>query len=395
MTPLLKRLLLWSVPTVALAAGLVVAFQPQPLAVDMVEVRRGAMAVRVEAEGRTRVREIYRVSSPVAGEVERLSVKVGDRVEPGDGLAVVRPAAPGFLDQRSEAEAQAAVAAAEAAGTEAAAAVRRAKAAADYADAELARIAVLADNGTVSRRMLDQARSDAAAGTAALDSAVALLDVRRHELEAARARLMQPENQAETASCCVHVRAPAEGRVLALLQESQAVVPAGTPLVEIGDPTALEVVADFLSSDAVKIEAGASAILDDWGGPPQSGTVRSVEPTAFTEVSALGIDEQRVNVILDFAAPPPPSLGHGFHIMARVVVWSSEDALIVPLGALFRNGDGWAVFRVDDGIARSHQVEVARMGADQAALSAGLAEGDTLILHPSDRVAEGVRVDQR
>lgn len=396
MTPLFKRLLLWAVPLLALAAGLAVAFQPRPLPVDMAEVTRGPFDVRVSAEGRTRVRDVYRVSAPVAGDVQRLPVEVGDAVVAGETvLAVVRPAAPGFLDQRGAAEARAALAAADAAEAEAAAAVRRAEAALTYARNELRRITTLAANGTVSRRALDQARSEADGASAALDSARALLEVRRHELEAARARLMQPDTPADAEACCLRLTAPVDGRVLAVLQESRAVVPAGTPLVEVGDPAALEVVADVLSSDAVQIHPGATARLDDWGGPPLEGVVRTVEPTGFTKVSALGIEEQRVNVILDFAAPPPDALGHGFRVMARVVTWRAEDTLIAPLGALFRDGDGWAVFRVEDGVARRQPVEVARLGEDRVALSSGLAAGDRIILHPSDRVHDGALVETR
>lgn len=396
MTPLTKRLLLWAVPTAALAAGLIVAFHPHPLPADLAEVTRGPMDVRISAEGQTRVRDIYRISAPVAGEVQRLPVKVGDTVFAGDTLlAVLSPAAPDFLDRRGQAEAEAALAAAEAAATEADASVRRAEAALAYTQTELARIGVLARDGTASRRALDQVRSQADAAKATLDSARALLDVRRHELEAAQAHLMQPEDTATAGACCVQVRSPVDGRVLSLLQESRAVVPAGAPLVEIGDPAALEVVADVLSSDAVHIAPGASALLDDWGGAPLAATVRTVEPAGFTKVSALGIEEQRVNIVLDFDAPPPAALGHGFRVMARIVVWQAEDAVSVPLGALFRTPKGWAAFRVEEGIARQHPVNVLRLGEDRAALADGLTAGDTVVLHPSDRIQDGVAVEPR
>lgn len=396
MTPLAKRFLLWSIPTIAVVAGLVYAFQPRPIAADLVTVTRGPLEVRVEAEGKTRVRDVYRLSAPVAGEVQRLTAEVGDAVVAHETvLAVVSPAAPGFLDTRGVAEARASVAAAEAAETEAAAAVRRAEADDVYARAELSRIGELARDGTAARRSLDRARSDADMAAAGLESARALLEVRRHELEVARARLMQPDSRAPAGSCCIEVRTPVDGRVLAVLQESRAVVAAGAPLVDVGDPRDLEVVADFLSTDAVAIRPGAAAVLDDWGGAPLAATVRMVEPTAFTKVSALGIDEQRVNVVLDFAAPPPDALGHGFHVMARVVVWRTDDTLIVPLGALFRDADGWAVFRVEDGVARKHAVQVERLGAERAAIAGGLETGDVLVLHPSDRIADGVTVEAR
>ncbi|MGC2857630.1 efflux RND transporter periplasmic adaptor subunit [Novispirillum sp. DQ9] len=396
MTPLTKRLLLWTVPLLAVAAALTVAFQPQPIPVDMVAAARGPLEVRVAAEGRTRVRDVYRVSAPVSGEVQRLPVKVGDPVTAEVTLlAVISPAAPQFLDQRRVAEAQAAFAAAQAAETEAGAAVRRAEAATTYAQAELRRVTALATDGTAPRRALEQARSQADGAAAALDSARALLDVRRHELEAARARLMQPAERRAAGTCCVEVHAPVDGRVLAVLQESQAVVAAGAPLVEVGDPAALEVVADVLSADAVRIAPGAEARLDDWGGAPLAATVRTVEPTAFTKVSALGIEEQRVNIVLDLTDPPPAALGHGFRVMARILTWRADDALILPLGALFRTPGGWAVFRVEDGVARERAVDVERLAETQAAISGGLSAGDRVILHPSDRVRDGVAVIAR
>lgn len=399
MTPATRRLVLWSVPLALLVAALVLAFRPQPMAVDMVTIGRAPLTVTVGAEGRTRVRDIYRVSAPVAGEVQRLPVVVGDAVTGGDSVvATLQPAFAGFLDARAMAEAEGALHAAEAAAGQAAAELDRARSELDFARAELARATRLAADGTVPPRTLERARADAASAEAAMNVAAAAVEARHFDLEVARARLMQPEaGAAARSACCVTLRAPVDGRVLAVLHQDQAVVAAGTPLLEIGDPGALEVVVDFLSSDAVGIEPGMAAVLRDWGGPPLDAVVRRVEPAAFTKVSALGIEEQRVNVVLDLAPgqAAPDRLGHGFRVMVDVVIWHDDDVLAVPLGSLFRDGAHWAVFQVEDGIARRRAVEVGRMTARQAQVIDGLTPGDTLVLHPSDTIADGVGVEAR
>ncbi len=399
MAPNIKRTLLWSVPVLLLVVALAMALRPRPVAVDMARAALTPLRVTVTAEGMTRVREIYRVSAPVSGEVQRLPAEAGDAVTAGETvIAALRPAFAGFLDARTLAEAEAAAGAAEAAEAQARAELDRAAAEAAFASAELDRAARLAKAGTVARRTLDRAKADADAAAAALEVARATVEARRHQLEVARARLMQPA-PGETAQpdCCVEVRAPISGQVLAVLQKSQAVVAAGTPLAEIGDPADLEVVADFLSTDAVRIRPGMTAEVRDWGGAPLPAVVRRVDPAAFTKVSALGIEEQRVYVVLDFAAgqPVPASLGHAFRVVAEVVVWATPETLTVPLGTLFRDGTEWAVFHVEDGVAHRRPVEVGRMTSETAEIVAGLAAGDTLVLYPSDIVTDGTPVTER
>ncbi|EKV28895.1 hypothetical protein C882_0658 [Caenispirillum salinarum AK4] len=404
MTPTRKRLLLWSVPALLLAAAMAWLLAPRPVPVDLARAAVGPLTVTVEAEGETRVRDVFTVSAPVAGRMQRLAVEVGDVVEDGAPVAVIRPADPVFLDARTATAAVAGVRAAEAAVAGARAEVARAESDLSFARSELDRARRLAEEGTIPRRSLERAQADFSAGTAALEAARDALRAREAELEAARAGLIQPGepqslDAAEAApdTCCVHVPAPASGRVLAVLQESEAVVQAGQPLLEIGDPRALEVTVDLLSSDAVQVRPGMAATLVDWGGAPLNGVVRRVDPSGFTEVSALGIEEQRVNVIIDPADGSrwPESLGHAFRVVAQIAVWHSDEVLTVPMGAVFRDAAGWAVFRVEDGTARHRPVTLGRMEGLTAQVTAGLAEGDSVVLHPGDRVAPGTSVTAR
>jgi HlyD family secretion protein len=363
---------------VALVAGaLVYAFLPQPVPADLAKVARGALRVTVDDEGRTRVKEVYVVSAPLAGRVLRIERHVGDPVKAGETvLATIQPTAPTFLDLRGKAQAEAAVHAAEAA-------LR-------LAEAELTR----------AQAELEFARSDLTS-EAAVAAAEAALRVKTFDLETARASLIEPGNEAgmrREEGCCVSVRAPVDGRVLRLVQESEAVIAAGAPLVEIGDPRDLEVVVDLLSRDAVRVREGAEVEIDQWGGDVTvAGRLRRIEPTGFTKVSALGIEEQRVNVIIDFTDPPADwqSLGHGYRVEAHIVVWQGEDVLKVPVSALFRHGEAWAVFALADGRARLRTLEVGHRNALAAEVLAGLEEGEQVVLYPSDRLFDGAAVTAR
>lgn len=370
MSPRLRRILLWVLPLGLLAAGLIWSALPRPVAVDLVTATTAPLTVRVEGEGQTRVRDVYVVSAPVAGEVQRLAVEVGDPVVGGKTvLATLHPADLAFLDSRARAAAEARVSAADAALT--------------FAQGEMKRAERLSRDGTISRRAFEQA-------TTALQEAEA-------EATAARAALLEPGADRAGSDCCITVTAPIDGVVLKVIQESRAVVPVGAPLVEVGDPHDLEIIADLLSTDAVQVRDGAAVRLDGWGGAALDGRVRRVEPAGFTKVSALGIDEQRVNVVIDFADPAnlPPTLGHGFRVMARITVWQADATLTVPLGAVFRDGDGWAVFRVEDGTARLRPVTLGHTNGRIAEVSDGLSEGDTVILHPGDQVTDGLSVEAR
>lgn len=380
------------------------AFMPQSVPADLVEVRRGALAVTVNEEGQTRVRDVYTVSAPVGGRVLRIGSEVGDPVtEQVTVVATIQPTDPSFLDARSLSRAEASEKAAEAAQTLAVADVTRAEAELEFAQSEFRRAQRLAAKGTVSQATLDRARLDLRTRAAAVDEAKAALQMRDFELENARATLIQPgeadsENIGGGSGCCVPVRSPVTGRVLRIIQESEAIVLPGAPLIEVGDDNDLEIVVDLLSEDAVRVTEGDRVAIEDWGGPVVlNGIVRRVEPFGFTKVSALGIEEQRVNVIIDFEDPPEAwsELGHGFRLDTRIFVWEAEDVLKLPVSALFREGDAWVVFREADGDAVLTPVEIGRRNALEAEVVAGLEEGDRVVVHPSDRVVDGVSLEPR
>ena len=403
MTSGMRRWSVWAGAGVLLLAGLLMAFWPQSVPVDFADVRRGPLLVTVDDDGETRVDEVYLVSAPISGRVLRLEGEVGDRVEAQETvLARLFPTEPTILDVRTRTEREAAVQAAKAAETLSTAELQRTQAELDFARAEFVRARDLAKRGTISEAALDRARKDLRAMEAAALEAEAALEMRRYERATAEASLIDPsEAAAEDAgdSCCLSVRAPVGGRILRILQESEGVVAAGAPLVEIGDPEALEIVVDLLSSDAVQVSEGDRVLIERWGGgAPLEGRVRRVEPTGFTKVSALGVEEQRVNVIIDFAGAPAEwaRLGHGYRVHTRIVIWEGGDVLKAPLGALFRGPGGrWAAFAERSGRARLTPVEIGHVGADEAELLSGLDAGDRLVLHPSDRIAEGVRIRPR
>ncbi len=401
MTPATKRMLFWGPPALLLAAALAWLFRPAAVAVDIVTVDRGPLLVSVSDEGETRVRDMYVVSAPVPGLMRRIELEAGDAVLADQTLvARIEPSDPSFLDVRSEAEARASVDAASAARTLAAAQVRRAQAELDFAQAELRRIRELARAHTVSANDLDAAERRARTADAALAEAQAERRVRDSEYQLARARLLTPgANRQRAADCdCLNVFSPVSGSVLRIIKESEGVVQSGTPLVEVGNPDDLEVVVDLLSADAVRVQPGQRVIIEAWGGdPPLDGRVERVEPYGFTKVSALGIEEQRVNVIVDITSPRErwPRLGHGYRVEPRIVLWESDDVLRVPLSALFRHEQRWAVFVVEDGRARLRPVEIGQGNGLEAEVVDGLTAGERVVAHPGDRVAPGARVTER
>jgi HlyD family secretion protein len=333
--------------------------------------------------------------------MRRIELEAGDSVIAGETVvARIEPSDPSFLDRRSEAEVRAGIRASEAARAHATAELRRAQAERDFAVSELQRYEGLAASRTISQTDLESARRRARAAEAAVDEAVAGLRVSESELEQAKARLMAPGTSAgRYADCdCVSVRSPVSGSVLQVLAESEGIVASGTPLLEIGDPAKLEVVTDLLSTEATRVRTGQRALIEGWGGDlALEGVVRRVEPYGFTKISALGVEEQRVKVIIDIAEPAEHwrTLGHGYRVEPRILLWESQDVLKVPLSALFRDDAGWAVFVNRDGRARTQDVAVGHMNGFEAEVLDGLNAGDEVVVHPSDRVSDGARIEAR
>lgn len=383
-----------------IAGGFAYAMWPKPVPVDVAKITHAPMTVTIDEEGKTRIRDVYVVSAPIGGRVLRSPLHAGDALIAGETeIASILPSAPPLLDQRSRAEIEQQVGAARAAVTLAEAELGQARSEIDLAEVDLRRSRTLARKGVISEQTLDRAERDARVRQDAVKRAEAALEMRMRELASAEARLIEPGGGAATGVSYrpIIVRAPASGRVLRVVAESEQDVAMGAPLAETGDPGDLEIVVELLSQDAVRIREGATATIDGWGGSTLPASVRRIEPMGFTKVSALGIEEQRVRTTLDFTGPAEPrsTLGHDFRIVARISVWQSDAALVVPLGALFRDQDRWAVFKVEGSRATLAHVEIGHRNSEVADVISGLTEGDVVVLHPSDRIENGVRVEVR
>jgi HlyD family secretion protein len=381
----------------AAAAGAVSALRPQPVPVDLTRAVRGALSVVIEEDGTTRVKDRFVVSAPVAGSLSRLTLEPGDPVKEGDALAEIAPAQSPLLDERTRAEAQARLGAALSALGQAEAQVSRARVQKDLAVQELGRTQKLFSGGSIAAQALEQADFAARMRGEELSSAEFAHKVAGEQVRVARVALGR-DGATAAADRHVDVVSPVSGRVLRVLQKSAGVVPPSTPLVEVGDPGALEVVVDLLTTDAVHIAPGTPVSIRGWGGDHAiNGRVRRVEPSAFTRPSALGVDEQRVNVIVALTDPHETwaALGDGYRVQARIVLWQSDRVLKVPQGAVFRRGDGWAVFEAANGRAKLTPVNVGHRGETEAEIVGGLADDATVLVHPGDRVKDGVRVESR
>jgi HlyD family secretion protein len=390
LTKLLRRGLLG----LALLGGLVAAglsLRPRPVPVDVAVVSQGPLAVEIEESGITRVKDRYLISAPVSGSVSRLVFEAGDTVKEGDALVEIAPASSPLLDERTRAEAEARLGASRSALGQARAQIARARAAKELADSELARLRPLSSNGSIAQQVLENAEFAARMRAEELSSAEFAAKVAGEEVRIAEVALGQ-EGKARGTRRHVDVLAPVSGTILRIHQESAAVVAAGAPLVEVGNPEALEIVVDLLTTDAVSVRPGTSVVIDDWGGEgPLSGRVRRVEPSGFTRPSALGVDEQRVNVIVALTEPRArwSALGDGYHVEATIVLWQSERVLKAPQGALFRRGDGWTVFRIEDDRARLTTIKIGHRGQSEVEVLSGLVAGARVVVHPGDRVKEG------
>lgn len=392
----MRRLIL-AIAVLALLAGIVWAFLPRPVAVEVAEAGPRTIVVAVTEEGEARIRDVFTLSAPIGGKLRRIGLRAGDPVVAQETVvATIGPAAPALLDARARGVAEATRSAAQSAVDLAVAQVAQAEAALEFMTSEADRSRSLFERTAISKRVLDAAVLEQRTAQAALDSAKANLAVRRRELESAEAVLGTGDPYcAETT--CIDIIAPVSGRVLRVLTENEQVVQPGTPIMEIGNPGNLEIAVDLLSRDAVRVREGSEAEITGWGGAPLAARVQRIEPSARTRVSALGIDEQRVRVILHLGGDPTDwqLLGHGFRVIAHINLWKGEDVLSIPVGALFRDGSDWAIYAVENGRARLRIITLGERNESYAQVLSGVKAGDQVILHPSDLIADGVAVSRR
>lgn len=390
------RTAFWTVAAVVLAAAIGWSFVPRPIEVETAAVARGAMTAEVREEGRTRLKDIFRLSAPVTGRLLRVEVEPGDAVEAGQTLARLVPVDAGILDSRTRREAEAQVTAARAGVKAATAQQKRAETALATARRDAARAETLLSGGVIAPAAAERARLELATAEAANASAASEVRLREAELSAARARLDPPRSR-EGGVETVNIVAPVAGRVLAVPQESEGVVQAGTPVLSVGDLSRLEVVVELLSTEAVQVARDAAVRLEGWGGPELKGRVARIEPAGFTKISALGVEEQRVNVVVAIAAAPAEFavLGHDYRVEAAIETWRDEDVVQAPSAALFRHGDGWAVFRLERGHARLTPVEAGRDNGRVTEIRSGLLEGARVVVYPGEGIRDGSRITDR
>ena len=391
-----KRIVRIALVVLALGAILVWAFLPSPVQADFATVQRGVLQVTVEDEGQTRVRDRYVVSAPVPGRMERIELEPGDAVIAKKTIvARFAPTDPSLLDVRTRAELEARARAVDSAVGTARAERERLQNELKFAQSELRRARELVSAGAIATRELEDMERRVATLERGIESADFAVRTAIHQVEVARASLLQTR---AGSSATIPLYSPVSGVVLRRLQESTRAVQMGEPLLEIGDLQDLEIVADFLSSAAVNVKEGHAVLIDQWGGDrPLRGRVRRVEPSGFTKISALGVEEQRVNILIDFDEPREvrERLGDGFRVEARIIIWSKDNVLKVPTSSLFRQGTQWAVYQVAGGRAQLQIVEVGQRSGLEAEVLSGVAEGDQIVVYPSDAIRPGVKLARR
>lgn len=384
---------------IVIISGLYWAMQDKPVPVDVASATLAPMQVTIDEEGVTRVRDIYTVSSPLSGHLSRISLREGDAVSADATLvASIHPLDPPFINERALIELEAAVRASEAAVALAKVEREQAQTALNLAQSNYRRAVSLAKTNVISDSQLESTYSELQLQKAFVASSDAQILLREAELASAKARLTQPENIDESHSsntCCVPIHAPVNGLVLKVHVRSEQPISAGMPLVDIGDAENLEITLDLLSRDAVRIDEGTQVSITDWGGEQSlTATVSKVEPAGFTKVSALGIEEQRVSVVLSMDTVPE-KLGHGFRVFARLIVWRDEKALQVPIGALFRSAGSWSVFAVSEDTAELRAVTIGQMNDTHAQIVGGITDGVEVVLYPNDQLQHGSLVERR
>lgn len=380
-----------------LALFIISGLIPKPVEVETGTVIRGPLTVTVLEEGKTRIRNRYIISPPIAGYLKRIPLRAGDPVVQGETVVATIEASPAtFLDPRARAQAEAAVQSAEAARMQRNEQVSSASAELDLARKELARAATLRQKGAISVQEHDAATNRVDMLSNQLGSAQFAAKVAEFELQQAKAALLQYEDDGKPTGKPLEIRAPVSGYVLNVIEESARSVTPGLPLMEIGDPIDLEAEIELLSSDAVGVKPGASVKIEQWGGDqPLEGRVILVEPGGFMKVSALGVEEQRVKVRVNFTNLPEGKLGDRYRVEARIETWHDDNVLQLPTGALFRRGNTWMTFVIEGGKARAREVEIGPNNGLSAVVKKGLTEGEIVILHPSDAIANGTAVRAR
>ena len=387
-----KRNRLVAAGAVAIMIGLLAwAFRPKPLKVETGQAARETLRVTVDEEAETRVHDRFEIATPVAGRLRRIELHATDRVEAGQIVARVEPLP---LDPRERSELLARVKQAEANEREAEAIVERTRVDQDQARRNRERASKLQAGGVVSREDLEFAETAEANSEKALQAAKFKARAAEYEVQVAKAGLIALSTGVDEPPRLVSLRSPVRGQVLRLLQQSERVVTAGTPVLQVGIPSQLEIVSDLLSTEAVKVKPGDPVLIENWGGDGRlRARVRTVESSGFTKISALGVEEQRVNVVMDFVGDPG-RLGDGYRVEVRIIAWEGKDVLVIPSSALFRRGTGWSAFVIENGHARTRDVEIGHRNALQAEILRGITEGAKVILHPGNQVTEGSRVTE-
>lgn len=386
-----------AVVLVAVLAVLVISSLPRPVPVDLDEVHRGKLEVTVSEDGRTRVKDRYVVGSPLLGNLARVELRPGDTIEKGQVLFRLVPLDPPLLDARTRSESEARAAAAAAAQLQAKSATARAKVALELAERASAEQRTLGSKGATTQQQIDRTILEERSRKEELASAEFAAKVADHQAEMAKAALLRLGGKRIVGEQ-LEVKSPIGGRVLRILQANEGVVQPGAPIIEVGDPAALELVVDVLTTDAVHIRAGQKAFIERWGGPEAlAAHVRLVEPSAFTRLSALGVEEQRVNVVLDLDVPRDKwsALGDGYRIESRIVLWEGNDLVLTKSSAVFRSGGGYASYVVKGGKVELRPVEIGHRGDLELEVKKGLQPGEQVIIHPSDQVKPGVAVERR
>jgi HlyD family secretion protein len=386
------RRILWLIVAIVIASGVAFSLLPSALLVEAGRTSTGPLQVTIDQEGETRARDRFIVSAPVSGRLLRIELEDGDGVKRDEVVARINPLP---LSPRERQEILGRIAASEAALRQANAREAHAREDSEQTRRDRVRAEQLGRNSLISPQALELARNADITAEAELEAARYSVQAAASEVEVAKAGLIGLDEDTGKPGPLIQLRSPVAGRVLRVFEKSERVVPAGAPILMLGDSKQMEIVADVLSTDAVKIQPGMPVLLEGWGGDhPLRARVRLVEPGGFTKVSALGIEEKRVNVISDFVDPPGP-LGDGYRVETRIVIWSGEKVLKIPQSALFRMGQDWGLFVIDGGRAKKREVEIGQWNESEAQVLRGLSNGEEVILHPSNELRDGARVRTR